>query len=82
MYMEMNEQSSEWIYYPADLAACEVVFKEIREEFFHLTMGEKAIIAAVVLEFYRQGIRDPEELKRLALGSRGLNMKANRVDTH
>lgn len=69
---------SEWAYFPADLDTCESALRQIREEHVHLGPEEMATVAGIILEFYRQGIRDSDDLRSLALGARGLNLTPRR----
>ncbi|MBB3309394.1 hypothetical protein FHT78_001123 [Rhizobium sp. BK196] len=56
-----------------DLAACQPVFDTlVKEAGIDKASEEAARIAAIVVELYRQGVRDPEHLRIMVEGARGL----------
>ncbi|MBW9056513.1 hypothetical protein [Rhizobium mesosinicum] len=56
-----------------DLAACQPVFDTlVREAGVDKASEEAARIAAIVVELYRQGVRDAEHLRIMVEGARGL----------
>ncbi len=55
-----------------DLKLCQRVFDEIRATADSPGKSEEGErIAAIVIELYRQGVRNPEQLKILVQGARG-----------
>jgi hypothetical protein len=56
-----------------DLAACQSVFDELLKEIAVARNSEEAErIAAIVIELYRQGVRDASHLKVMVESARGL----------
>lgn len=56
-----------------DLSACQPVFDTLLKEVgVDRTSEEAARIAAITVELYRQGVRDPEHLRIMVEGARGL----------
>jgi len=56
-----------------DLARCQVVFDALIQEAGATKDTEEANrIAGIVVELYRHGIRDPEQLQMMVEGARGL----------
>ncbi|WFU11592.1 hypothetical protein QA646_24700 (plasmid) [Rhizobium sp. CB3090] len=56
-----------------DLAACQSVFDELLEEIEVAKDSEEAErIAAIIIEFYRQGVHDPSDLKIMVERARGV----------
>jgi stress response protein SCP2 len=55
-----------------DLATCDLVLKAVKAE-FSLSDGcdEVARSASIIIELYRQGVHDPEQLKALVFAARG-----------
>ncbi len=62
-----------------DLELCQHVFDEIRAAADIPRQSEEGErIAAIVIELYRQGVRNPEQLKILVQGARGMPMEAEK----
>lgn len=60
-----------------DLAACQPVFDTLlREAGVTRESEEAARIAALVVELYRQGVSDPDRLRSMVEGARGLFKRA------
>ncbi|PDS77797.1 hypothetical protein [Rhizobium sp. L43] len=64
-----------------DLAACQPVFDTLLREAGVTKQSEEAArMAAIVVELYRQGVRDPEYLRLMVEGARGLFKQAKTGD--
>ncbi len=60
-----------------DLSACQPVFDTLlKEAGVDKASEEAARIAAITVELYRQGVRDPEYLRIMVEGARGLFNRA------
>ncbi|WP_416064402.1 hypothetical protein ACK9YZ_15440 [Rhizobium sp. ZK1] len=56
-----------------DLSVCQPVFDMLlKEAGVDKASEEAARIAAILVELYRQGVRDPEHLRIMVEGARGL----------
>ncbi|MBB3589902.1 hypothetical protein FHX08_000246 [Rhizobium sp. BK529] len=64
-----------------DLSVCQPVFDTVvKEAGIDKASEEAARIAAIMVELYRQGVRDPEHLRIMVEGARGLFSRQETVD--
>ncbi|RWY79940.1 hypothetical protein EHI44_30800 [Rhizobium leguminosarum] len=56
-----------------DLIVCQTVFNKLQAQLRTVVDAEEANrIAAIIVDLYRQGIRDPEQLKVMIEAARGI----------
>lgn len=71
--METMSLETQTVLDAGDLDVCQKVFDSLREKAGVSKDSEEASrIAAIVIELYRQGVRDPDGLKTIVEAARGL----------
>ncbi len=63
-----------------DLSICDEILKDVAQKHLINDQNDRVHLAAIVIEIYRQGVRDPQQLSLLADASCEAMLEMRRLD--